>query len=151
MIIYDLISKDHQNNYIHVIKIQTKQTNDTLFDDTVNYLLENNIDRLNKILELNKTLNCVGEPTYQHMIHHEIYNKHITTKFSHLCDKKKNFFCVGTMFYTKVAIMDKIIEHMKEPKNYKMYLLNNMYDNNTFFYMNSPVHFLERFFGNVKI
>jgi len=151
MIVYDLIINEHKNKYEHIIKLQSKQTNDKLFNETIDYLLLLKFDAINLIMNIHKTSNCAGEPTYQRMFNNETFNLHLVNKFKHLRDDNMTHFCAGTMFYTKPAVMNKIAEHIKEPDNYKMYLLNNTYDNNTFFYKNSPVHFLERFFGNIKI
>lgn len=148
MLVYNLVKNNH--NYDNIIKLQTKQTNDRLFDDIVDYLLSNDINRLKFLCGLDKTSNCVCEPTYKNIVSREKLNLDLIQNFKHITDSKTHF-CVGTMFYTKPIVMDKILEHIKEPNNYRMYLYNNTYDNNTFFYSKSPIHFLERLFGNIKI
>lgn len=145
MIVYDLVKN---NKYNHVIKLHTKNSNITQFNEMIDYLLSTDISHLHLIYNLDKISNCIGEPTYRHMIVHEKLNKNIMNTFKHIVDDTKTHFCIGSMFYTKPIVMNKILEHIKD--NYKMYLYNNMYDNNTFFYSNSPVHFLERLFGNIK-
>ena len=59
-------------------------------------------------------------------------------------------FVAGTIFYCRSIVFEKVIQFM-ENNNYKSYLLNNLYENNSINKDYSPIHFLERVFGVVKL
>jgi hypothetical protein len=60
------------------------------------------------------------------------------------------FFVTGTIFYTTNIVFSKVLDFVKT-NNYKSYLLNNLYENNCINKDYSPVHFVERLFGIIKI
>jgi hypothetical protein len=59
-------------------------------------------------------------------------------------------FVAGTIFYCSTIVFEKVIKFM-ENNNYKSYLLNNLYENNSINKNYSPIHFLERVFGVIKL
>jgi hypothetical protein len=59
-------------------------------------------------------------------------------------------FVTGTIFYTTNEIFYKVLDFVKK-NNYRSYLLNNLYENNLINYDFSPIHFLERLFGSIKL
>jgi hypothetical protein len=61
-----------------------------------------------------------------------------------------NTFIGGTIFYTSNRAFLKVLEFMKKT-NYRSYLLNNLYENNSINKDFSPIHFLERLFGCIKL
>ena len=62
---------------------------------------------------------------------------------------KLNTFVAGTIFYTTDVVFDSVLKFMKT-NNYREYLLNNLYENNTINKDYSPIHFLERVFGIIN-
>ena len=62
----------------------------------------------------------------------------------------KKYFIAGTIFFCQSIVFDSVINFIKN-NNYKSYFLNNLYDNNQVNVQNSPIHFIERLFGRIKI
>jgi hypothetical protein len=58
-------------------------------------------------------------------------------------------FVGGTIFYCPAYVFDKTLSFMKQ--DYKKYIFNNLYENNSINQEYSPIHFLERVFGTIKI
>jgi hypothetical protein len=61
----------------------------------------------------------------------------------------ENSFVAGTIFYANSSVVDKVLQFVKN-NNYRSYLLNNLYENNSINKDFSPNHFLERLFGVIK-
>jgi hypothetical protein len=59
-------------------------------------------------------------------------------------------FVGGTIFYAENIVFEKVIEFLKN-NNYRSYFLNNLYENNSINKEFSPIHFLERLFGIIKL
>jgi hypothetical protein len=59
-------------------------------------------------------------------------------------------FVAGTIFYTTDTIFNEVLNFIKT-YNFKAYLLNNLYENNSINKSYSPIHFLERLFGVIKV
>ena len=57
-------------------------------------------------------------------------------------------FVGGTIFYSPESFFNKTLQFMKQ--NFRCYLFNNLYENNSINMHNSPIHFLERVFGSIK-
>jgi hypothetical protein len=56
----------------------------------------------------------------------------------------------GTIFYADSIVFEKVIDFIKN-NNYRSYLLNSLYENNSINEDFSPIHFLERLFGIIKL
>ena len=58
-------------------------------------------------------------------------------------------FVGGTIFYTKNNVLEKVVEFISK-NNYRQFLLNNLYENNSINKNYSPIHFIERLFGAIQ-
>jgi hypothetical protein len=141
ILMYDDIFKTHK--FKHIIKLHTKSKES--YEELTNYLLSCPLSKL--ITKVNIKSNCIGN-YYQH-INQDIFNKDLLsvniTKIN-----RDYFFVAGTIFYTTNAVFSKVLDFIKT-NNYKAYLLNNLYENNSINKNYSPIHFLERLFGIIKL
>lgn len=142
LLMYNDIKKN--NNYKHIIKLQTK-TNVTIFNQLTNYLLTKKLKDL--LYSIKQYSNCINDNDYNMRIIDDEFNRNLINKYKDFIDFDKSFI-IGTIFYCKEIVFDKVLEFMIN--DFKNYLFNNMYDNNCTFYDNSYVHFLERLFGVLK-
>ena len=141
LIVYYQLIKQYKINFI--IKLHSK-SNPKWFNDNVDYLLKNNVKNLQKLLTLD--CNCVGNLIYKS---NDSKNNNIyIDKYKHYMNKK--YFIAGTIFFCQSIVFDSVINFIKN-NNYKSYFLNNLYDNNQVNVQNSPIHFIERLFGRIKI
>jgi hypothetical protein len=136
----------HHCKYENVIKLHTKKDK-YFFDNAVDFLLHEPVNKL-KLLKKNEC-NCIGNNSYYMGIDKDSFNGRLYKQYNNLIETS-NKFCAGTIFLTTGHIMDTVVKFIIN-NNFKSFLLNNMYDNNSFFYDNSPVHILERLFGTIKI
>ena len=79
----------------------------------------------------------------------DVFNNDLKIRYAEEINSCKNFVA-GTIFYTNGIVMNKIIEFIKK-NNYRSYFLNNLYENNTINRDFSPIHFLERLFGTIRL
>jgi hypothetical protein len=144
LLMYDDINKTHKMK--HILKLHTKSISNA-YNDLTNYLLKNN---LNTILQKRKKdCNCIGPDGYYITLDNDAFNSDL--KMKHTNEININFsFVGGTIFYTENAVIEKVVNFLKT-NNYKSYLLNNLYENNSINKSFSPIHFLERLFGAIKI
>jgi hypothetical protein len=140
LIMYNDIIKNHR--FRHIIKLHTKSIQD-LYLNLTDYLLSSSLNSLIKMK--NPYSNCIGySPCYTSMSD-DIFNKKLISQ--HKTKINSHFYFVaGTMFYTRDSVFDKVLEFVKT-KNYRSYLLNNLYENNSINVDYSPIHFIERLFG----
>jgi len=137
----DIIKKD---NFEHIIKLQTKSIFNQ-YNDLTNFLLNKPLEKL--LLNQNKKSNCIGHPEYYLPLDEDKFNNEL--KLRYLNDiEVTNSFVGGTIFYCSANVFDKTLEFMK--KQFKHYLFNNLYENNSINMNNSPIHFLERVFGTIR-
>jgi hypothetical protein len=54
------------------------------------------------------------------------------------------------MFYCNNIVFQKTVDFMKN-NNYRAFLLNSLYENNSINEEHSPIHFLERVFGSIML
>ena len=142
ILMYDDISK--RDKFKHIIKLQTKSIY-IAYNDLTNFMLETPLDKL--ILLKNINCNCIGHPDYYIGLNEDIFNNEL--KLRHLLEINiNNEFVGGTIFYCEDWVFNKTLQFMK--KNYKSYLFNNLYENNSINVNNSPIHFLERIFGSIR-
>ena len=140
LLMYNDICKSH--TFKHILKFHTKSIKNA-YNDLTNYLLSNSISQLN--YNNQNQSNCIGCPGYWNYLDNDIYNNELKIEHASVINKN-NYFIAGTIFYTRSEIFDKMIDFIKT-ENYKCYLLNNMYENNSINQDYSPIHFLERLFG----
>jgi hypothetical protein len=79
----------------------------------------------------------------------DTFNNDLKIKYAENIHSTK-FFIAGTIFYSPGIVMDNVIEFIKN-NNYRSYFLNNLYENNTINKDFSPIHFLERLFGVIRL
>ena len=144
MLMYDDISEN--NNFEHIIKLHTKSISDA-YNELTDYLLSTPLSNLLK--KKNNTCNCIGHENYYIKMEDDIYNKLLLENSLKEVDIKKTFVG-GTIFYSKDIVFKNVINFIKK-NNYKSYLLNNLYENNSINLDFSPIHFLERLFGIIHL
>jgi hypothetical protein len=137
---YDII-KTHE--FKHIIKLHTKSKES--YEELTNYLLSCPLSEL--ITKVNTKSHCIGN-YYQHIVN-DVFNKDLlSVNVSKI--NTDYFFVAGTIFYTTNVVFSKVLDFIKT-NNYKAYLLNNLYENNSINKNYSPIHFLERLFGIIKL
>lgn len=136
-----------------VIKLHTKSDIEW-FTAVTNYLLTKSWDQL-EVIYKESGQNTITAPEYMKTLAYDV-------KF---CDQyklqHKNIiktqdisgrvprFAAGTIFYTHALVLNCVINFMFE-NNFRSYFINNMYVCNNII-RNSPIHFLERLFGVIKL
>jgi len=141
---YNDIYKKYKFEYI--IKLHTKTIKNE-YNDLTNFLLSNSLSNLKK--KLNKKIcNCVGPNNYYLSIEDDIFNKRNISKYINSLDTNK-LFVRGTIFFTDNEVFLKVIDFIKN-NDYKSFIFNNLYENNSINLNYSPTHFLERLFGIIK-
>jgi hypothetical protein len=141
---YNNISKKY--NFEYIIKLHTKTIKNE-YNNLTTFLLSNNLVTLKKKLQSN-ICNCVGEDNYYLSIDDDTFNKKLIQKYDKFLDIRKKFIR-GTIFFSEHIIFTKVINFIKN-NDYKSFIFNNLYENNTINFDNSPTHFLERLFGIIK-
>jgi hypothetical protein len=82
-------------------------------------------------------------------IKHDVFNKKLIKE--HLGSINSNLsFALSTIFACESKLMLKILEFINN-NNFRQYFINNLYDTNIILYKNSPIHFIERLFGIIKL
>jgi len=143
LLMYDDISKNHE--FKHIIKLHTKSITDQ-YEDLTKYLLSVPL----KTLCLKKhNSNCIGNENYYTILKNDIFNKQLLFSHHTYLNIEKTFVA-GTIFYCENIVMQKVVDFVKN-NNFKSYLLNNLYENNSINKSYSPIHFLERLFGIINI
>jgi hypothetical protein len=142
LLMYDDINNIHQ--FDHIIKLQTKSIINQYLDLT-SFMLDNNLETLLKLKI--KNCNCIGHSNYYISLSDDKFNNELKLRFINELNITYSFVG-GTIFYCPSIVFIKTIEFMKD--NYKSYLFNNLYENNSININNSPIHFLERVFGAIK-
>lgn len=133
-------------NFEYITKLHTKTIKNE-YNSLTNFVLSNNISSLKK--KMNKNIcNCVGPDDYYLSMNDDIFNKRNVTKYVNLLDLNKKFVR-GTIFFTDHRTLTKVIDFIKN-NDYKSFIFNNLYENNSINLNYSPTHFLERLFGIIK-
>jgi hypothetical protein len=140
---YNEITKTQ--TFKHIYKFHTKSIIKA-FRELTEYLLHISLENLLK--ENDSTCNCIGNPYYYLQIDSDTYNNKLKNQHNSKINTNGSFV-MGTIFYTKDIVLNNVIEFIKN-NNYRSYLLNNLYENNSINYDYSPIHFLERLFGVIK-
>jgi len=140
---YNHICKNY--NFKYITKLHTK-TQENEYNELTNFLLSNKLETLKKLLFINKNkCNCINANNYYLSLHNDVFNKKILQKYQKYIDINK-FFVKGTIFFTDHETMLKIINFIKN-NDYKSFIFNNLYENNSINSDYSPTHYLERLFG----
>jgi hypothetical protein len=140
----DIIENHH--NFKHIIKLHTKSISNQ-YTELTDYILSM---PLNKLLEnKQKNCNCIGDPNYYIKISSDIFNNKLFIKYVDNLNIS-NSFVGGTIFYTNSDVIIQVLNFIKK-NNYKSYFLNNLYENNCINKDYSPIHFIERLFGVIKL
>ena len=142
MLMYNDIIKSH--HFPHIIKLHTKRIK-AHYVKLTRFLLSTPLKTLIKNKQPN--CNCIGFPENYIPLRDDIYNKTILSRYK--SQMKQNTFVAGTIFYTTDVVFDSVLKFMKT-NNYREYLLNNLYENNSINRDYSPIHFLERVFGIIN-
>ena len=143
LLMYNEITKTQ--HFKHIYKFHTKSIVKP-FVELTEYLLNVSLQELLKERVLN--CNCIGNPYYYLAIETDIYNNKLKNQYISKINTN-NLFVTGTIFYAEDIVFDKVVEFIKN-NNYRSYLLNNLYENNSINCDYSPIHFLERLFGIIK-
>ena len=138
-----LMYNDIKKNYYfpHIIKLHTKRIK-AQYVKLTRYLLTSPLKKL--ITQKHKDCNCIGFHENYKSLNDDIYNKTILSYYK--SQMKMNTFVAGTIFYTSDIVFDSVLRFIKT-NNYREYLLNNLYENNSINKDYSPIHFIERVFG----
>jgi len=142
LLMYDDIVK--KQKFPHILKLQTKSILNQ-YNDLTNFLLNKSLNDL--LLYSNINCNCIGHEEYYISLNEDKFNNELKLRF--ISELNISFsFVGGTIFYCPSLTFDRTLQFMKA--NYKCYLFNNLYENNSININNSPIHFLERVFGVIK-
>jgi hypothetical protein len=144
LLMYNDITKNY--NFSHIIKLHSKSITNQ-FNDLTDYLLFKPLSKL--LEEKNDKCNCIGHPNYYMDLFEDIFNNDLKIKHSEYINSTK-LFVAGTIFYSPSKVMNTVIEFIKN-NNFRSYFLNNLYENNTINKDFSPIHFLERLFGVIRL
>ena len=132
----------------YILKLHTKSIKNEYIDLT-DFLLTSNLSTLKKRLNTNANIsNCLGPDKYKISLNDDIFNKKNIEKSIECLDVNKQFI-KGTIFFCKHEIFEKVLDFIKN-NDYKSYIFNNLYENNSININFSPTHFLERVFGIIK-
>lgn len=134
-------------NIKYIYKFHTK--GDTkMFNDLTDYLLSLSEEEIKNQLDYSVS-NCVTKNDYYKSIKQDVFNKKLIKE--HLSVINHNLsFGVATIFYCEIQTITKVLEFIKN-NDYRQYFTNNLYDTNIVLFKNSPVHFIERLFGIIKL
>jgi len=144
ILMYNDIIKTH--NIKHIIKLHTKTITD-MYDNLTNFLLDRPFEELMK--EKQDNCNCIGPPDLYRPLYHDSFNRQLQEKYSDQIHGTHSFV-MGTIFYTENATFQRVLGFIKN-NNYRPYLFNNLYENNSINQEFSPIHFLERLFGVIRL
>jgi hypothetical protein len=112
-----------------------------------NYLLNKPLTKL--LLDKKPNSNSIGHPDYYMDLFEDFFNNELKIKYAENIYSTK-FFVAGTIFYSPANVMDAVMEFIKN-NNFRSFFLNNLYENNTINKEFSPIHFLERLFGVIRL
>lgn len=143
ILMYNDLLLNH-SNIKHIIKLHTKSVS-VLYEELTDYLLTNTIDKI--VQEKVEYCNCIGPAHLYRSLVKDLFNKQLVQKHEQVISTSHSFV-MGTMFYTEIATFNSILRFVRN-NNYRAYLLNNLYENNSINQDFSPIHFLERLFGTI--
>ena len=148
MLMYTDIKKNHPAAaFQHIIKLQTKSSSDA-YNELTDFLLDKSLP--NVLLLKRTNSNCIGHPGYYGSVSQkdDAFNQLLIQRHKPYI-RQRFQFVRGTIFYCEARVFDVVLNFIST-KNYHAYLLNNLYENNSINYDNSPVHHVERLFGIIR-
>jgi len=145
LLMYNDIIKNH-TDIKHILKFHTKSISN-LYNTLTDYLLKTPLEKI--ILDKQDTCNCVGPQETYIKLTDDTFNDKLKKEYSNAININ-NYFVGGTIFYTENCVFNKVLDFIKN-NNYRSFLLNTLYENNTINQTCSPIHFLERLFGVIKL
>ncbi len=137
------------NNYEikYIYKFHTKGDS-KIFNELTDYLLK--ITKSDIISQLNYNVsNCLTKKEYMKPIKHDVFNKKLIKEYLGSINPNLSF-ALSTIFVCESNLILKILDFIKN-NNFRQYFINNLYDTNMILYKNSPIHFIERLFGIIKL
>ena len=140
LLMYNEIVKKH--NFEHIYKFHTKRISKNYIELT-EYLLSK------PLTELIKDKSDIGHPSYYLSLQNDEFNNNLKYQHNSKIDTEKGFVA-GTIFYTNNIVFNKVVDFVKQ-NNYRSYILNSLYENNSINKEFSPIHFLERLFGIIRL
>lgn len=144
---YYVLRQKYNIGNIPVIKLHTKSKL-LWYILTTNYLLQRTWNQLAQIYSISGE-NTITDPDYMYtMSQDRDFCPQYKTKYQAYLDNTRKF-CAGSIFYTVSSTFDKVISFMVN-NNYRAYFTNNMYICNSVI-RDSPIHFIERLFGLIRI
>lgn len=143
LLMYEDISKKY--NFQHIIKLHTKSITPQ-YEDLTNFVLSMSLKNL---INNKDNSNCIGNPKYYTVLQNDVFNKQLLFTYHSQINTTKTFVA-GTIFYCESKYINEVVNFIKN-NNFKSYLLNNLYENNTINKNYSPIHFLERLFGLINV
>lgn len=144
---YYVLRQKYNIGNIPVIKLHTKSKL-LWYNLTTNYLLQRTWNQLAQIYSTSGE-NTITNPDYMYtMSQDRDFCPQYKTKYQAYLDITRKF-CAGSIFYTVSRTFDKVISFMVN-NNYRAYFTNNMYICNSVI-RDSPIHFIERLFGLIRI
>jgi hypothetical protein len=147
LLMYNDIIKKHK--FQHILKFHTKTITKNYLDLTTFLTSMPLIELLSQFERQPLKSNCIGEPSYYINLQMDYFNNTLKQKHVSIIDINK-YFVGGTIFYAPGTVFDAVLNFVKN-NNYRCYLLNTLYENNSINKDFSPNHFLERLFGVINI
>jgi len=144
MLMCDDIFRRHK--FQNIIKLHTKSISNH-YTDLTNFVLGNTMKDMLAMKKPN--CNCVGHPDYYIPLSKDIFNTELFDKYSNSL-KMTNSFVGGTIFFAQYNVFAEVIQFIKK-NQYRSYIINNLYENNCINKNYSPIHFIERLFGVIKL
>ena len=147
LFMYDYITKCLKYTPKHIYKLHTKSIEPD-FSDLTEFLLNKSLEDLLTYKRSNS--NCIGNPNFlTHIVNDDIFNNDLKIEFKRYLNMD-SYFVSGTIFYTDSETMNSVLDFIKS-NDPKIFYLNNLYENNSMNINYSPIHFLERLFGCIKV
>lgn len=135
-----------RHSFKHIIKLHTKSISNH-YNDLTNFVLGN---RIKDMIKMKKPdCNCVGHPNFYIPLSSDIFNTELFIKYSNSINSD-HCFVGGTIFYAPAEVFAEVIQFIKK-NQYRSYILNNLYENNCINKSFSPIHFIERLYGVIKM
>jgi hypothetical protein len=134
-------------NIKYVYKFHTKGDN-KMFEDLSNYLVNLPSNKIKENLNYGIS-NCIAKKEYYKSLKQDVFNKKLIKEHLNKIDHNLSFV-VATIFCCESLVITKVLEFIKS-NDFRQYFINNLYDTNIILFKNSPIHFIERLFGVIKI
>jgi hypothetical protein len=144
MLMMDDVLKRHP--FKHIVKLHTKSISNH-YTDLTTFVLTHTMKEMAKMKR--HDCNCVGHPDYYIPLSNDIFNTELFIKHASKLNTE-HCFVGGTIFYCPGEVFAETIQFIKK-NQYRSYILNNLYENNCINKSYSPIHFIERLYGVLKM